>query len=575
MKNAISLNEALIERLQGLLGRLEESLAKCRAKYESNDQILMNVPPPTEEKPRNNAFMDTVSKKALYCGAPYFKTLSGKVAPPNEEALYRRQQGTMYPMHYRANFHTHWTMADKTYLMKSIKEAMWSFYRSKGNDKTITLSMNAPLRELVEKLQNLPMQLDWELISDRLCSRHTASECQAMWNLNLHPKFRRGKWSEEEDDALLESAREHNFQNWERIAIDSDLQRSMFQCFLHYQTTYTDTERSMERFSKEEDERILKLVKEYRQGSVIPWSKIAKHFTNRNKQTVYYRYTFSLNPNINRERFSVEEDCIFLAAVQQYGMNFGLIAKELPNRTLVQLRAHYANVLQRNSTLNPWTVEEDKMVLKLHTEGKTWAEMAKVIDQHNRQQIRQRWAVIDKYFKRDPNATIEKVPKRKRAARNGVTTANWGMKIAELGRPVLEAPKINFNTVVVKLSSFIHLLDIQITGELIRKFEDNFNSMELDYLNAVLEHNSEEDEETPTHRPVLLAFQNMRTFLGTTNGKTKTPKKTFSKKQQVEKDNFKKQFKALFYLPALLAHVQRDKRSKTLDTKFGSLTVTY
>lgn len=71
--------------------------------------------------------------------------------------------------------------------------------------------------------------IDWDYISScNLTHRHTAKNCEAIWNLFLHPSLNRSSWTEKENHKLLEAARKFNFQNWQEIAKDCG-QRSDFQ----------------------------------------------------------------------------------------------------------------------------------------------------------------------------------------------------------------------------------------------------------------------------------------------------------------------------------------------------------
>lgn len=578
LPNAITLNEALIDQLKVLLFRLEESLAKCQLKYESNDQLLSALTYESATNVRNNEhkdFYEEVRKPDQFAGAPYFKTRRGKEAPPNEEGLYRRSQGTLYPMDFRLDSRIHWTLSDKMLLLRSIKEAIVRFLLKVEQKTTTCIDKNTSLAVLVDRVASQPsFQLNWQRMSDLLFGRHSPFGCQTMWNLNLHPRLRRGKWTDEEDDKLLEAARSFNFQNWQEIANAVGTERSMFQCFLRYQTKFQSVERTGDKFSLDEDRRLAQLVNEHRVGNIIPWTKIAQFFNNRSKQTLYYRYVFSLRPNISRERFSVEEDCIFLAAVQEYGLNFQKIATEFPNRTLVQLRAHYNNVLKRNSTLTPWTVEEDKELMRLQGEGKTWAQISEIIQTQTRQRCRSRHEVLAKHLARKKKNTIENAPRRNRCSRNGVTTSNWANKISEIGKNIRETTDKQSQTSVLKLASLIKLLDVEISEEVLEKFAEEFTEDEMGMLRAVLKQDEDKLMDIPMHRPTLMAFQNLRKTLLERQDRAVANDSTTTD-GTVERDNFKKQFKALFYLPAILANIKDDSRSSVVESEYGPIVVSY
>lgn len=578
LPNAISLNEALIEQLKTLLARLEQSLSKCRAKYAENEKQLFALSNVSVAKmPRVHISpYDVVYQAAQFCASPYFKTIGGKMAPLNPEALYRQQQNTLYPYDL-LNVRSQWTLADKSLLLRLMTTTILDYGRKNPTLIKTKLSERMKLSRLVQEVQDLPFTVDWTRISDQLFNRHSAAECQSMWRLVLHPHLRHDRWTHAEDDMLLAAARQHNFQNWDQVAESIETPRSMFQCFLRYHTTFLSASsgRKAEKFTPEEDKRLLELVGQHRTGDLIPWGTIARFFPERPRQTLYYRYVFSLRPNISHERFSVEEDCIFLAALQEYGTDFRRIAAELPNRTMVQVRAHYNNVLKRNSEVTtPWCLEDDEKLMRLQKEGHSWAQIADILKTHNRMMCRARHTTITKFLAKYPKKTIKDVARRKRKAKNGVTTANWASKLTEISQTIVHkkfSPKD-----LIKLASFANLLDVKIDEQLIEECEGEFDRDEVSMLREAISQKDEDLMDIPMHKPTLVAFERVRGYLAETAEDLKPQRgKTYSKQAQVERENFKKQFKALFYLPGVMATMKPDVNSTTIDTKYGLITITY
>lgn len=569
--NAVSLNEALLQQLKVLLARLEESLKKCREKYLENEKLYeLSLKRSESDAPTTKRLGPLVP--AQYFGAPYFKTLCGKGPPPNPEALYRKSQKCLYPMDLANEVRTQWTMADKSLLLQTIKQMVYK-YCLKQKLGPPSLSTRYSLRKLLEYVNNSRFKLEWEVIANELFGRHTAFECQSMWNLNMHPKWKRVPWYDDEDDLLLEAARENNFQNWSKVA-DKVEGRSVFHCFLRYQTKFLkDQNQGRNKFTKEEDDRLVALVNEYKTANVIPWSTVASLFGSRTKQSLYYRYVFSLRPNISRERFSVEEDCIFIAALQEYGVDFRKIAMELPNRTLVQIRAHYNNVIKRNSEPNSWTLAEDKKLVKLHEDGLSWADIAKELGTHSRQTCRTRFYTIENFLKKNPKKKIKDVVRRQRSSKNNVTTENWAVKITEISKK-LQTPTYSQSD-MNKFSSFVKLLDIQFNPQLLEEFVGEFTKEELEFLTLASKNQDDQLIEIPLHKPTLTAFQNLRETLQKCNVHAKPNPKIYSKALQKERKLFKDQFKALFYLPGVLANLEVDPTETVLETPYGNITISY
>lgn len=137
---------------------------------------------------------------------------------------------------------------------------------------------------------------------------------------------------------------------------------------------------------------------------------------------------FTLDPKIKRTAFTVEEDCILMAAVKEYGTNF----REFPSNLLVgrntrQIRSRYNNVLRHVGKREHWTEEYDMKLVELVEELGTsnWFEVANRIMHHTRTSCRQRYMVIQRFLKKNPNASVSDVPRRKKAFSTNVTTDNW------------------------------------------------------------------------------------------------------------------------------------------------------
>lgn len=529
LPNAISLNEALIDQLKAMLVRLKESLAKCHAKFEENRLILADLDM-VQCRPKARPYVtyfDQVTQNTQFCGWPYFKTRNGKCAELNAEAVYRKNRRTLYPHDQCRQVRVQWTLADKSLLLRLIKDDMIAYCQKNAlTDTSEVRGLN--LSALVDRIAGHPFEFNWTRISDQLFGRHTPFECQGMWRLVQDPHLQRGSWMDEEDDMLLDAAREYNFQNWEKIAETLPTKRSMFDCFVHYQRVFmSSSNKKRSKFTPEEDKQLVALVSQHKVGSHIPWGTISRALPHRTKQTLYYRYIFSLRPNINREKFSTEEDCIFLAAIQEYGLDFRKIANEFPNRTMVQLRSHYHNVLKRNSEPLPWTLESDLQLVELYEAGNTWAQIAETLTDYTRIQCRTRYVTISNFLKRNPNMEVKDVMRRKRVATNGVTTANWTSKINEICdklRSDSNLPK----TELLKLASLAKILDITVEEELIVEFQSEFTVTEINMLRAI--HTLDEGQlmDIPMHKPSLEAFVRLQECLrATTEGDRKRPTRTY------------------------------------------------
>lgn len=143
---------------------------------------------------------------------------------------------------------------------------------------------------------------------------------------------------------------------------------------------------------------------------------------------------FTLNPEINRAPFTVEEDCILMAAIKEYGLNYSDFPTNLlPGRSMKQIRSRYNNVLKFVNVREHWTEHHDEKLVELVDRYGTseWAKISEELVSHTRTSCRQRYTTIQKFLRKHPDKTISDVPRRKRAFSTNVTTDNWMEAIIE------------------------------------------------------------------------------------------------------------------------------------------------
>lgn len=242
------------------------------------------------------------------------------------------------------------------------------------------------------------------------------------------PSLNRSQWTPSEEDELLHFVNSYSMQNWSAIAKHLN-RRSPYQCFVHYHAVLSEKHIAKNvKWTKEEDAHLIEMVEKYRIGDIIPWTKILESMPGRYKAQIYNRYMFSLNPSIKRDRFSVEEDCILMAAVEEYGTHFQNFPSHLlPGRNFVQIRNRYNNVLRHNGKVQHWTIDDDQKLVDLVEKygNKDWARIANEIEVHSRLSCRSRYNTIVKFLQQHPKATIADVTRRKRKFSSKVTTSNW------------------------------------------------------------------------------------------------------------------------------------------------------
>ena len=148
------------------------------------------------------------------------------------------------------------------------------------------------------------------------------------------------KWTKEEDKQLIELVQSHNEKKWKEIS-NFFHNKNPLQCFSRYKRIKPGVNKGS--WNKEEDDEIMKLIKIHGTN----WSLISKIIKTRNNKQIRDRYINILAPNLNKKKFTFEEDMLIIKLYKEFGAKWSRIHTYFKNRTTDMIKNRFHSSIKK------------------------------------------------------------------------------------------------------------------------------------------------------------------------------------------------------------------------------------
>ncbi|KAG8856204.1 hypothetical protein FRB96_006516 [Tulasnella sp. 330] len=180
---------------------------------------------------------------------------------------------------------------------------------------------------------------------------------------------------------------------------------------------------SAKQWTTAEDECLVQAVRTYGEDTES-WKQIAAAVPGRTNKACRKRWKHSLHPSIKKSNWNVEEDELLLDLHMKHPGRWALIASHIPGRTDDACAKRYCEALDPKLNKNEWTPNEDEILLEAYDRlGSAWSKVGEELGRsglgcRNRWRLleRRRKAVVRKAEKAKGGVSGSETRKRKRGA---------------------------------------------------------------------------------------------------------------------------------------------------------------
>ncbi|KAI9246765.1 hypothetical protein BY458DRAFT_494690 [Sporodiniella umbellata] len=219
-------------------------------------------------------------------------------------------------------------------------------------------------------------KIDWVRVSRMHVKTRDTTECLIQWTTQEHPLINKTPWTKPESEKLKELVdRYGEVGQWEKIASELGTNRTISQCFSRHMASQHNEDTERLKWTTAEDRELIECVKVL---GTCNWQSVAAAIGSRTGQQCLQRWTKCIDPLIKRSRWTLSEDIVLKKAVELYGVgNWRMIQRLVNQRTDMQCRERWVNMLDKTLNHAPVTKEEEEKIFELvQTFGTKWSLIA-------------------------------------------------------------------------------------------------------------------------------------------------------------------------------------------------------